>query len=60
MTQPDNIGFTYIDLTHIGHAIERLTTEVASLRDEIGVLTAIVIRLDPTPIPSSPPPDRSC
>ena len=41
--KPDNV-----DLAYIGHAIDRLTTEVASLRDDMGVLTAIVIRLDGT------------
>jgi chromosome segregation ATPase len=32
--------------TYIGRALHRLTTEVASLRDDMGVLTAIVTRLD--------------
>ena len=40
MTEPD--------LAFLAHAIERLTTEVASLRDDMRVLTAIVIRLDNT------------
>jgi hypothetical protein len=35
-----------IDLGHIGQALLRLTTEVASLRDDMHVLTAIVQRLD--------------
>ncbi|HEX2151024.1 MAG TPA: hypothetical protein VHG31_03375 [Stellaceae bacterium] len=35
-----------IDLAHIGRALQRLTTEVASLRDDMHVLTAIVQRLD--------------
>jgi hypothetical protein len=37
-----------IDLACIGRALDRLTTEVASLRDDMGVLTAITIRLDGT------------
>jgi hypothetical protein len=35
-----------IDLAYIGQALQRLTTEVASLRDDMHVLTAIVQRLD--------------
>lgn len=35
-----------IDLTYIGRALDRLITEVASLRDDMTVLTAIVMRLD--------------
>jgi hypothetical protein len=35
-----------IDLTCIGHALERLVTEVATLRDDMTVLTAIVHRMD--------------
>jgi t-SNARE complex subunit (syntaxin) len=35
-----------IDLAYIGCALQRLTTEVASLRDDMQVLTAIVNRLD--------------
>jgi ubiquinone biosynthesis protein UbiJ len=35
-----------IDLAFIGRALQRLTTEVASLRDDVNVLTAIVQRLD--------------
>jgi predicted nucleic acid-binding Zn-ribbon protein len=35
-----------IDLAYIGRALQRLTTEVASLRDDMHVLTAIVQRLD--------------
>lgn len=31
---------------YIGQALQRLTTEVASLRDDMHVLTAIVMRLD--------------
>ncbi|HXO90422.1 MAG TPA: hypothetical protein VN849_06480 [Stellaceae bacterium] len=33
-----------IDLAYIGRALQRLTTEVASLRDDMQVLTAIVLR----------------
>ncbi len=35
-----------IDLGYIGQALQRLTSEVASLRDDTHVLTAIVQRLD--------------
>jgi hypothetical protein len=35
-----------IDLAYVGQALQRLTTEVASLRDDTHVLTAIVQRLD--------------
>ncbi|HZU88511.1 MAG TPA: hypothetical protein VE993_04570 [Stellaceae bacterium] len=35
-----------IDLAYIGRALQRLTSEVASLRDDMQVLTAIVHRLD--------------
>jgi hypothetical protein len=41
--QPDNI-----DLAYIGRALNRLTTEVGSLRDDMTVLTAIVMRQDAT------------
>jgi hypothetical protein len=37
-----------IDLTYIGHALARLTTEVGALRDDMNVLTAIVMRQDAT------------
>lgn len=40
MTEPD--------LTFIARQIERLVNDVASLRDDIGVLTAIVLRQDGT------------
>ena len=35
-----------VTLDYIGRALDRLTTEVASLRDDMNVLTAIVMRLD--------------
>jgi hypothetical protein len=35
-----------VDLACIGRALQRLTAEVASLRDDTHVLTAIVQRLD--------------
>jgi hypothetical protein len=35
-----------IDLGYIGQELQRLTTEVAGLRDDMHVLTAIVQRLD--------------
>jgi chromosome segregation ATPase len=35
-----------IDLEHIGQALARLTSEIASLRDDLHVLTAVVQRLD--------------
>ena len=35
-----------IDMGYTGQALQRLTTEVASLRDDMHVLTAIVMRLD--------------
>jgi hypothetical protein len=37
-----------IDLTYIGHALGRLTTEVGALRDDMNVLTAVVMRQDAT------------
>lgn len=42
----DDADETGIDLRFIGQALQRLTTEVASLRDDMQVLTAIVMRLD--------------
>ena len=42
----DNPTEPTIDLGFIGQALPRLTTEVASLRDDMHVLTAIVMRLD--------------
>jgi hypothetical protein len=35
-----------IDLAFIGHALNRMTSEVMTLRDDVGVLTAICMRLD--------------
>ena len=35
-----------VDLAFVGRALQRLTSEVASLRDDMHVLTAIVQRLD--------------
>ena len=35
-----------IDLAFVGRALQRLTDEVASTRDDMQVLTAIVHRLD--------------
>jgi hypothetical protein len=35
-----------VDLAYVGPALQRLTAEVASLRDDMHVLTAIVQRLD--------------
>jgi hypothetical protein len=34
------------DLAYIGHALRRLTTEVATLRDDVNVMAAIVRRID--------------
>jgi hypothetical protein len=42
----DNRSDPAIDLGFIGQALQRLTAEVASLRDDMHVLTAIVQRLD--------------
>jgi chromosome segregation ATPase len=42
----DDIGEPVVDLAFIGQALQRLTGEVASLRDDTRVLTAIVQRLD--------------
>lgn len=33
-----------VDFAYIGRALQRLTTEVASLRDEMRVQTAIILR----------------
>lgn len=38
----------YVDLAYIDRALRRLTTEVASLRDDMKVLTAIVLRHEET------------
>ena len=35
-----------VDLAYVDPALQRLTAEVASLRDDIHVLTAIVQRID--------------
>jgi hypothetical protein len=37
-----------IDLAYIGRALQRLTADVSSLRDDMAVLTAIVMRQDTT------------
>ena len=42
----DDIGEPAVDLAFIGQALQRLISEVASLRDDTRVLTAIVQRLD--------------
>jgi chromosome segregation ATPase len=42
----DDIGEPVVDLAFIGQALQRLTGEVASLRDDTRVLTAIVQSLD--------------
>jgi hypothetical protein len=42
----DDTGGPAVDLGFIGQALQRLTTEVASLRDDMHVLTASVMRLD--------------
>jgi hypothetical protein len=41
----DNAGEPVVDLAFVGQALQRLTSEVASLRDDMRVLTAIVQRL---------------
>jgi hypothetical protein len=35
-----------VDLAYVGRALQRLTAEVASLRDDMHVMSAIVQRLD--------------
>jgi hypothetical protein len=42
----DNSIEPIVDMGYIGQALQRLTSEVASLRDDMHVLTAIVLRLD--------------
>lgn len=42
----DNPTEPTIDLAYIGHALHRLTNEIASLRDDMQGLTAIVQRVD--------------
>lgn len=39
-----------VDLAFIGRALQRLSTEVASLRDDMKVLTTIVLRHEETMI----------
>jgi hypothetical protein len=34
------------DLNFISHQVERLVTDVASMRDDVAVLSAMVLRLD--------------
>jgi transcriptional regulator with XRE-family HTH domain len=43
---PSSESMPDLDLSLITHHLDRLITEVASMRDDIGVLTAIVMRLD--------------
>ena len=42
----DEAAEPIVDLAYVGRALQRLTSEVASLRDDMHVLTAIVQRLD--------------
>lgn len=35
-----------VDMTYIGRALERLISDVAGLKDDVAVLTAITMRLD--------------
>ena len=42
----DNPSEPTIDLGYLGLAMQRMITELASLRDDMHVLTAIVQRLD--------------
>ena len=37
-----------IDLNFLAHQLQRLTTDVASLRDDMQVLTSMVLRQDGT------------
>jgi ABC-type transporter Mla subunit MlaD len=37
-----------VDLAYIGRSLQRQTSEVASLRDDVKVLTAIVLRHEET------------
>ena len=39
-------GEPVVDLAYIGRALRRLTSDVASLRDDMHVVTAIVLRHD--------------
>ena len=42
----DDRGEPVVDLEYIGRALPRLTSDVASLRDDMHVLTAIALRHD--------------
>jgi hypothetical protein len=42
----DNPGEPGVNMGFIGQALQRLTTEVANLRDDMHALTVIVLRLD--------------
>jgi hypothetical protein len=44
----DLIGGETVDLAYIGRALHGLTNEVASLRDDMNVLTAIALRVGNT------------
>jgi hypothetical protein len=46
MVVSDEPAEPIVDLAYVGRALQRLTSEVASLRDDMHVLTAIVQRLD--------------
>jgi hypothetical protein len=46
MVVSDEAAEPIVDLAYVGRALQRLTSEVASLRDDMHVLTAIVQRLD--------------
>ena len=37
-----------VDLTFLGRAVERLTGEIMSMREDINVLTSLVLRMDNT------------
>jgi len=42
----DDRGEAVVDLAYVGRALQRLTSDVSSLRDDMHVLTAIVLRHD--------------